>query len=314
MTHGVNAVRENDRYIFILKETTDTMDLETLFSNPKEAQILLAKYPMLLELLNTELHKKSIESVNDETVSAVSAIECDEGTNVSRELTIPLVVSELITEQQPKPKEIIPSSASAVEHIEKVAIPPDEQPTDEKYLQFQKWLNESATTAQVPPTLELTSIDTDDDDDEENDVFMDTNSRRSSTSDWTVDLSEPTGRRYRPNKGKAPLPPTTEPATTSLLLTVDAGHSSCRSSNSDLTVDSCSTSGNGGGGGRRRSNKGPAPSPPPQTAETNVATAKIDQNSIKQLKTIFTKYIPQMLMKPISPASSVRNVHMETDI
>lgn len=297
------------------------MDLETLLSNPKEAQILLAKYPMLLELLNMELQKKSNEAAadNQETVKKSDKIADDvvddeniEGTNIVRqkivpiyESTIPLVVSELLTAEQSKPTPSAKRDEQVLVAPPPLLLPPVVQPTDEKYLQFQKWLNDSVPTPLSPPTL--TTIDYVDD---ENEIFLDSNdifptaatqSRRSSASDWTADSSEPTGRRYRPNKGKAPPPPTDEPrlSVAGLLLTVDAGGHSCRSSNSDLTIDSSFS------GARKRSHKGPAPLPP---ATTDINSTTIDNT----LETIFTKCIPQMLTKP-APAST-RNVHMETDI
>lgn len=187
-----------------------------------------------------------------------------------------------------------------------------------KCVQFRKWLVDS-TDAQADAQLELPTfaevMETD-----ESDIFSD--------SDEFLDAVEQTSPMV-----STPAIPSIQTVTVDTddhiyetlshmplsvsQLSASMASSSCRSSASDLTVDSSASR-------QRRAthNKGQAPAPPSTSPFIPSSPNNIKAETVGKVPAVvekektfrnFLNYIPNML-KPISPASSTKNLHIETDI
>lgn len=306
-------------------------EFNSLISDPlsRQSEIVFAKYPGLRELLAAELQKGDIqlevtpeESTKIEPVrSKVEEIETkvvEDDPLREPEIVLPMLPESIELPTIQTPTHITPNSISERE-LTKNALTlvsdnfdisnPGEM--SDKYEQFRKWLTESQGDAQLPSFNEIMN-DTD-----ANDVFSD--------SDEFLDAVEQTS---------SPIESQTIPSIKTMSvddehiyetltnmplsvsqLSASMSPSSCRSSASDLTVDSSASR-------QRRAahNKGQAPAPPtlstpivPVEAATTKTTT-VGKATEKDTKfRNFLNYIPNIL-KPISPASSTKNLHIETDI
>lgn len=200
----------------------------------------------------------------------------------------------------------------------------------EKYEQFRKWLAESADARpeihqDLPTFAEVMSID-------DTDVFSDADEFLDAVEHTNAIVSTPAipSIQTMPVDSDDHIYETLSNMPLSVSqLSASMASSSCRSSASDLTVDSSASR-------QRRAahNKGQAPAPPSsspfipvtpelspnhikrETAEpiANITVGKVPAVVEKEKKfRNFLNYIPNML-KPISPASSTKNLHIETDI
>lgn len=236
---------------------------------------------------------------------------------------LPTVETVPRAESTSNEREIINNAMSLVSDNFDVTSPAE---MSEKYEQFRKWLADS-TDARSEPQLELPAF-TEVMGIDDADIFSD--------SDEFLDAIE------QPNVSTPAIPSiqtvsvdsddhiyetlSNMPLSVS-QLSASMASSSCRSSASDLTVDSSASR-------HRRAvhNKGQAPAPPstlpfspltPQPApikretdepKANITVGKCPAVVEKEKKfRNFLNYIPNML-KPISPASSTKNLHIETDI
>lgn len=317
-------------------EEVDTKIVETFKGSISEPIMAIPEISRDPEMMKIATHLDKVECLDrseDKNVALSDFVkkQMAEESKLSTVEHVPKI-PESSAKSTSNEREIIKNTMSLVSDNFDVTSPEE---MSEKYEQFRKWLADS-TDARAEPHMELPSfaeamgID-------DSDVFSD--------SDEFLDAVEQTNPAVHipaiPSIQTVPVDSddhiyetlSNMPLSVSQLSASMASSSSCRSSASDLTVDSSASR-------QRRAahNKGQAPAPPsasafipftPQlthnntkkeTAEpkditiTNAMVGKVPAVIEKEKKfRNFFNYIPNML-KPLSPASSIKNLHIETDI
>lgn len=196
-----------------------------------------------------------------------------------------------------------------------------------KYEQFRKWLADSTNepNQELPTFAEVMGID-DSDVFSDSEEFLDAVEQTNPVIPSIQTVSVESDDHIYEALSNMPLSVS--------QLSASMASSSCRSSASDLTVDSSASR-------QRRTahNKGQAPAPPssslfvPMTPQLTSNSIRVEaasepkaittpNNTVGKVPAVvekekkfrnFLNYIPNML-KPISPATSTKNLHIETDI